>query len=306
MSGCIYTDPETRSALSDEVRSMEETYADPIARTQITNLAGFVKLMKNKRAQLERTTPPDVSGPERNMLQRRVDELAAAFTLGNRNAVCPMPSQMNQEKCPTGAEGFHLEHQNFWQTHNIRPNGDIYHVEKDAHGRMKGQALVHELKDGLRVLGKEREGYDPDIANLEKFRPIDQSPSLADTRIGVSYAPNARLSYYQYVTQHPEYVPPKLAVQAGLYPGFALVGGVITRTPEHPAFERLGSSTDAIEDAAPFAPAKMPDSQRCTSQVARGGPCKRRREPGSELCHIHAQQAHRRVLAQADAQRAQA
>lgn len=238
-----YAPGDRRKAISDEVKSMEETWKDPIARNQLTDPDTFKKLMNNRREELDRITPPDISGDERVKLQQRTDQLSTAFTLGNRNAVCGMPSEIDMEKCTVGAEGRHIEHEQFWKNHNLAPDGTtIVRCRKDKNNRKLDPSLIDELKNNGYILGKEREGFDPDVANLEKFRPRNVVPSLADTPLPVTYAPNARLSYSQHVTQYPDYVPTKAAVQGGLYPGFIYdsLTNSIVRTAEHPAFGRLG------------------------------------------------------------------
>lgn len=288
-----YAERTIRDNLAGQVSHIEETIANPIAWNEITDKAAVAEQHRKLKRSLQDCTPPDLVGKENDAIRARTDELATAMVLGKQGMVCPMPTQHDMEKCPVGAEGRHIEHERFWQSHTLNLNGDVVRVEKDEFGRASGRSLFEELKDSLRVVHKEREEYDPDTANLEQFRPVHAlgGPALADQRLPQSFG-MPRISYFEHVQQHPEFVPTIPAVKAGLYPGFELNhSGEVIRNSSHPAFDRLGPACvgeDTVKIVEKIKSSRDRESAiTCTGTTAAGTRCRVICKHPSGTCKKH-------------------
>lgn len=179
-----YQTPSVRKNLSNKLRSMEECEKNPIAYAKIQDKMQFAEDKNKIQKQVLAVTPPDATPEMKDTLNRRIDVLKEAWIEGKPGVVPAWPTRLEEEKVPAGIIGQGIKHDQFWKRHTLDQTGAIIDVNPQSGER----GLQSELKDLLRVVHKEDEDYDPDIANLERFRKAGNMVPLADTRLPQSYA----------------------------------------------------------------------------------------------------------------------
>jgi len=149
------------------IKDMRSVMENPVAWEKIQAKDRFRKQLSKEEERLKNITPPDLTPTEQSEWRQRIKKMAHAYINGNpAKGIPPMNSEKEQWDMPAGAVGSHTTHERFWKSNTINENGDVVPA-KDGYG------LTFELKDKLRAVNKEREQDDPDVANLEQFRPRD-------------------------------------------------------------------------------------------------------------------------------------
>ena len=184
-----YASYETRRIVQanvDALKKGKETAFDSIKKKD-----AYEKRLAQEQAHLDKITPPDITGDQRPRLEKRLHQLEEAWVGGVNGKCPPAPSVRQMEQSPTGAVGQHQTHERFMKDYTLDPNGKPVRID-----RTKQKGITWEIKDLKRVLGKEREYDDPDVANLASLRRDTDVP-LADTRLPRSYGltPAARENF---------------------------------------------------------------------------------------------------------------
>ncbi len=195
-----YASLDTRKTEEKQIAQMEDCMSNPISWQTITAKEKFKSELAKRKKRVEAITPPDLKGDEVLAAKRRHDMLRDAWVEGVSGRVPSFPTRRQMEQAPAGAVDQHMQHDQFWKRHNLDPNGKPVPVNT----RAGQQNLQSELKDKMRLLGKESEEWSPNIANLELFRRENDNVPLADTRLPRSYGltPAARANYEQAFPDH--------------------------------------------------------------------------------------------------------
>ena len=193
-----YSNYKVRENLSVRHESMVNMEKDPATFSKIKDKPAFLEQKERIGKQLETITPPDVTPETKSTLSRRLAMLEEAMVNGREGVVPPMTTQYQEEKVPAGAIGQGIVHDRFWKKHTLDENGKIVPV---AHG---GRGAKFEWKDLRRIVYKDLETDDPDVANLEMIRPAGRAAPLADVRLPQTFGltPQARANYDQSFPDH--------------------------------------------------------------------------------------------------------
>lgn len=191
-----YATLEVRQKLQARVKDMEECKSNPNAWGHIGDKQAFLADEAKCKASLEAITPPDVAGAEKDRLRKRLSMLHEALVKGRDDLVGPMPSHRQNWDNGAGAPGRIIAWNNFWKRHTLTPEGRIVQCER-------GKGALWEAKDLMRVVNKEREVEDPDVANLEMIRPKDAADPLMDVpRRSYGLSPQAKENYAEAFPEH--------------------------------------------------------------------------------------------------------
>ena len=253
MATAEYASLNQRTELEKNINLLEKTKTNPYAYNQISNKRKFDEQLASDRAHLEKVTPPDLSADHIAKADARINQLANAWTQGGSGAP-PAPTRRQMEQAPVGAVGQYNTHDRFWKDHTLTSEGKLVKID-----RKKQQGLVWELKDLLRMRHKDQEYDNPDVANLEQFRPdgLNQVP-LADSILPMRYGfTGAVKANYDSVFG----AEPKTPVEA------KIAAGKAEEPKEHVSVDR-----------------------QCTATKVNGEPCTARAKP-SGLCIAHSKVA---------------
>ncbi|MBI3983848.1 hypothetical protein HY346_00960 [Candidatus Microgenomates bacterium] len=181
--------------------------ANPISWQGVQDKPGVLKRLKEHKERLEAVTPPDLTGDQKKKSIERLGLLRHAMVKGGTGAM-PMPSETQMWKTSAGAIGQLAAWENYWKDHTLDPNGKPVRIN-----RRTQKAAIWEVKDLQRVIDKDMEQYDPDVASIEKFRPQQDSPPLAEVPSrSYGLSPQARENYDAVFPDHqPTDVEAKLA-----------------------------------------------------------------------------------------------
>ena len=291
-----YASISTRENISKVVGEMEECQKNPMAYAKIQDKAAFTKRLDTSRQQLETITPPDTTGAEKDKIVKRLGLLKDAFVKGNGTAPRAL-SVAELWKCPAGAPGSAIQHEQYWKTHNLDPNGDPVRVDPRK-GQLNG---IGEMKDLCRMLGKDAERDDPDVANLDVFRPSDSNIPLMDHRLPRSYGLSSQAKERfdeTFPDREMTAVEKKIAAAAEKYPqesapafGRAdLEMDEMSKYRSESIDEKIAKNERELQGLRAKQKRRdaVPVDLRCTHTKASGAPCKARKMKDSELCVFHA------------------
>lgn len=153
-----------------EKRFLEATLADPMARLpgpkgDTLNVGILQKQLSSLTRDLDTQTPHDMNADERDKVGKRSAELKKQIIDGKQG----MPSFAEMRKNPSGAVGKHI---NF--------EGKPWDAG-DGSGSRSNKVRILEWKNCQRLLNKGNE--DPDIANINQFRPHASTLNFDDAQI---------------------------------------------------------------------------------------------------------------------------
>lgn len=249
-----YTSASVRQNLARRVSAMEECERTPHAYAKIQDKVEFQRDKEATKKTLETATPPDTTAEQRVKIKRKIALLEHAIREGKEGVVPPMPSHYQMEKVPAGTVGQLTAHDQFWKTHTLDDDGRVVTVNNKGKNAQRGG--LFELKDLYRVLRKDEEGMDPDIANLERIRPSGHTAPLADMRLPKTFAlsPQAKENFDE--------------VFSNVQPAFEDPTAKVQRLPKR--------------KRTPRAPA--PDESRCQAVSKKGTRCPNAVVPGCIYC----------------------
>ena len=158
-----------------EVRSQIEKQLN--VKKRIKSSAALYDAVKDKNQfsadekALEQTlseiTPPDVDGAQVDKLRLREKALREALVYGCPDKkIPPMPSEREVWENGSSAAGNLGTWEDRWANHTIDEAGNVVRCAA-------GKGAKWEYKDIARILGKEEESLNPDVASLENIRPRD-------------------------------------------------------------------------------------------------------------------------------------
>ena len=250
-----YGNPAVREMLSGSIKDNENILRNNylMSGIQKTKLQDAIN---RDNGMLARLTPDPVTGEEHNQLSLQQEHLKAALVLGSSKLNIPaMPSKQDMWQAPAGAADRWTQWEKKWKNYTLNESGEITPAEN-------GYGGVFQWKDNQRRLNPDSEMELRDVANIESIRPDNSSPSLIDLRSKTFSSP--QISYDEYMTQHPNYVPTATAAKAGLYPGW-------THTSEQGVVK-----VDEI---------KLHTFDSCQATIANGRKCHRKNvEPTKPYC----------------------
>ena len=177
-----YSAYRQRAELRDSIKKTEQMLADPYRMQAVTRKDEVRRNLAKDRERLDAISPPPLeTDSRRKALEVREKKLREAMVLGDpRKGLEPMPSRRMMQENPSGSTGKHIRHEKFWKFHTLDANGNPM-LAPDK----RGASL--EWKDVKRELCQDHEVDDPDIANLETFRPDDDRVPLSDQHSPRSY-----------------------------------------------------------------------------------------------------------------------
>lgn len=260
-----YQTPHVRKNFQRKLQSMEECERNPVAYAKIQDKMQFAQDKSAIQKQLDATTPPDVTPEVKQQLRGRVERLKNAWVDGKPGLVPAWPTRIEEEKVPAGIIGQGIKHDQFWKRHNLSDTGEIIEVNPQAGER----GLQAELKDLLRVVHKEDEDYDPDIANLERFRKPGGLPALADTHLPQTYglSPQAKANYDDAFPDHAPTAVEQILAGSSAVP--VAPSRIVKKRGPKPRQARV------IPEGTPM----------CQVIRTDGSPCRQPAMPGKQYCY---------------------
>lgn len=252
--------PEARAALQREVKEKQTIRSNPHTWERVAKKDQFIQQEKRAQGILDQITPPDTDGKQKDKINARADMLAGAMVKGKPGVVCRMPSEQQQWKPSTGTIGQNIEHDRYWKTHTLDAQGN-------AMVAPKGRGLFSELKDLDRMRYKEREDYDPDVASIEKYRPVQGAPLLSEFRGPMSYAAATQAGRKNFDEVFPDRVP--LPVEQKIFDGNNVESMKVV-PPEVPAPKEKKKRSPSKPWTGPTCEAKKPDGSICGGRALPG------------------------------------
>ena len=195
-----YGSVKQRENLSREVNAMDRAQKDPVSWSKIKDKPAFIERLDRTRKQLEILTPPTVDAPLKDKLRKRLSTLEEALVNGREGLVPPMPTVEQEQKVPAGTVGQGIIHDKFWKRHTLDEEGNIAPVPQG------GRGAKFEWKDLRRIVYKDIEVDDPDVANLERIRPTGRTSPLADQVLPLTYG-FSRAAKEKYDEAFPDHEP---------------------------------------------------------------------------------------------------
>lgn len=263
--GSKYEAPAARRVLGDSVKRIDRILADPVASKSLRRKDQVLRGYKSDKARLQSITPPDADGATKAKLLQRNAQLEQAMIMGNpKLGIDPMCTKRAMEEMPAGAVGQHGRWEQRWKKFTLAEDGQTVVPAEN------GRGAIYEWKDNQRTARKDQEEDDPDVGNIEMFRP-DGAESIENYR-SRSFSPGLQLTQEQYDAAFPGHQPTDVERKIRDYE------------------ERLAQMEALLlkQETQPELPAKD-TADRCEAiNSGSGKPCKRKARKGSTYCGIHA------------------
>lgn len=157
-----YTPLKLRKPLEEKIASTEEALSNPITAQRLRQDRKILAEHESDKKKLAEITPPDITEAERPKYKSREQMLREAMIRGKEGVVPKMNTQREQQEAGAGTTGRLMQWEHFWKHHNLSPTGEVVKSDYGA---------IFEWKDTQRVLHKEAEEFDSEIASVETFRP---------------------------------------------------------------------------------------------------------------------------------------
>lgn len=145
--------------LENERRVLERTLEN---RRDIQDRGAITAHLKRLDHEVETSSPPDLTGEERDQAVRECSEIEARL-------VPNMPSDEEMRRNPAGVTGRHMRYEKLAKSKKYFDEGDIFRWKNH-------QLALHKGDD------------DPDVANFERMRPLHNHGSMQGAQIpGTQY-----------------------------------------------------------------------------------------------------------------------
>ena len=184
----------SRQTLQDQITSVDKMLSNPVTAQAVKRKDKILEQYKRDKQRLEKITPREPENDvERKALVDRAQALEQAMVNGiPERGIDSMPTRIEMWENPAGSVGKHTRWEKFWKQNTLAAdNRTIVRAEK-------GYGGVFQWKDYRRRIFKEREQDDPDVSNIEMFRPdVVNKHTLRDYQKR-TYAPGQFMSYEAY------------------------------------------------------------------------------------------------------------